>query len=504
MTTDREEGDGFLRTPSGREYPVITRAHSSYNPLQTFHLDAEKHYKQQYADLYFLRLVKLKPAVEGVAAEAWDGFQIAGEAVRRVERVLDVRQGELCWVAGTVYMDMPLKPNILDDISKDHWISAPAPREKYVSSDEEYRVMIEDESGRLRLTGTALQGEMLVTGCVIAVMGTENANGEFEVVDMRFPDLPRQPQRWERDDIDSATAKGAGGEKSREARPEGTKVAILSGLGIKADEAEGLRNDIFMEWLLGEASGENEQAAVGKISRLILAGNSLAEAAPIPSRDELAGKKHSKKYGYDSSTYNPAPTMYLDNLLSTLLPSIPITLIPGATDPANVSLPQQPIHAAMFPQSRAYAAPPGQAQAGMPDWFHSATNPWEGDVDGWRMLGTGGQPVDDIFKYVDGDDRLAMMERMLRWRCVAPTAPDTLWCYPFQDKDQFVLEECPHVFFVGNQPSFETTLISGPAGQTVRLIAVPKFKETGEVVLVDVETLDVECVKFEVFEKGDL
>ena len=46
-------------------------------------------------------------------------MQIAGESVRRVDRVLDVRQGELCWVAGTVYMDMPLKPNILDDISKD-------------------------------------------------------------------------------------------------------------------------------------------------------------------------------------------------------------------------------------------------------------------------------------------------------------------------------------------------------------------------------------------------
>ncbi len=39
--------------------------------------------------------------------------------MRRVERVLDVRQGELCWVAGTVYLELPLKPNILDDISKD-------------------------------------------------------------------------------------------------------------------------------------------------------------------------------------------------------------------------------------------------------------------------------------------------------------------------------------------------------------------------------------------------
>ena len=39
--------------------------------------------------------------------------------MHRVDRVLDVRQGELCWVAGTIYMDMPLKPSILDDISKD-------------------------------------------------------------------------------------------------------------------------------------------------------------------------------------------------------------------------------------------------------------------------------------------------------------------------------------------------------------------------------------------------
>lgn len=79
----------------------------------------------------------LKPAVEEAAREAWEDFQVAedlssyrgasrlsffqvaGEVVHPVERVLDVRQGELCWVVGTIYMDMPLKPNILEDISKD-------------------------------------------------------------------------------------------------------------------------------------------------------------------------------------------------------------------------------------------------------------------------------------------------------------------------------------------------------------------------------------------------
>ena len=34
-----------------------------------------------------------------------------------------MRQGDVCWVAGTIYMDMPLKPNILDDIAKDVSVS---------------------------------------------------------------------------------------------------------------------------------------------------------------------------------------------------------------------------------------------------------------------------------------------------------------------------------------------------------------------------------------------
>lgn len=284
--------------------------------------------------------------------------------------------------------------------------------------------MLEDESGRLRLIGTPLQTNMLVTGCIIAVMGTENADGDFDIVELKVPDLPRQPQRWERDDAAAVLAKG--NTKAEKERKDGGKVAIVSGLGISGDEADSLSLDLLMEFLLGEAGGSAEQEEACRISRLIIAGNSLDESAPLPSSDELSGKKAGKKYGYDSSAYNPAPTIHLDIFLSTLLPSIPITLLPGDSDPANVSLPQQPIHPALFPQSRAYAATPGSEE---PGWFDSVTNPWEGDVDGWRLMGTGGQPVDDVYKYVDGDERLDMMESMLRWRCGAPTAPDTLCMY---------------------------------------------------------------------------
>ena len=285
--------------------------------------------------------------------------------------------------------------------------------------------MLEDESGRLRLLGTPLQLSMLVTGCIIAVMGTENANGDFEIIDIKFPDLPRQPQRWERDEADAELANGETKSKLLEAKDNnaGGKIAILSGLSFSGDAGDTMALDLLMEFLLGEAGGPNTQGEAAKISRLIIAGNSVSEGNPLYDGEEVEGQKSNKKYGYDSAAYNPAPTRQLDDFLATLLPSLPITLMPGENDPANVAMPQQPIHPAIFPRSRNYGPIPDSPGVG---WLDSTTNPWEGDVDGWRLMGNGGQPVDDVFKYVEGDERLEMMENLLRWRCGAPTAPDTL------------------------------------------------------------------------------
>src|SRR5271155_5228188 len=111
--------------------------------------------------------------------------------------------------------------------------------------------MLEDESGRLRLIGDLLANEMLVTGCVIAVMGTENANGDFEVVDIRVPDLPPQPVRWA--SSNSPIANNGSGRKLKKLNLEDEnedknmkenerggagKLAIVSGLGISGISAE--------------------------------------------------------------------------------------------------------------------------------------------------------------------------------------------------------------------------------------------------------------------------
>ena len=66
--------------------------------------------------------------------------------------------------------------------------------------------------------------------------------------------------------------------------------------------------------------------------------------------------------------------------------------------------------------------PGGKPGSTEPGWLDTVTNPWEGEIDGWKVLGTGGQNLDDVFKYVDSDDRLGMMEAMCRWRCCAPAS----------------------------------------------------------------------------------
>ncbi|KAJ5175278.1 uncharacterized protein N7482_001155 [Penicillium canariense] len=531
------EDYGFLRPPSNDEYEPVYRNPSSYHPLHTFRLPmgSDRHYQQQYGDMYFLRLARLKPAVEQVATAAWGELTIAGEHARRVDRVLDVRQGELCWMTGTVYMDMPLKPNILDDLTKENFTSAPPPRRTYAdpSDPSATQIMMEDESGRVLLTGNLLSSTQLATGAIIAALGTETSNGEFEVIDIKVPDLARQPQRWERGEAASADSK----KDDKEASNGQGKIAFVSGLGITGSSSDTLALELLTDYLLGYTGIDGSEDA-SKITRLIIAGNSLgasvtAEAASAGTDNAAKKKLAPKKYGYDASAYNSSPITQLDNFLAEILPSIPVTLMPGEQDPANVSLPQQGIHRAMLPRARAYCAPPPSGDNKEEDvgWFDSVTNPWEGDVEGWRLWGCSGQNVDDVLRYLDfpADDsgpsierddseaRLRIMEAMLRWRCSVPTAPDTIWSYPFQTVDPFVLETCPHIFFTGNQPSFKTTVIEAvvpprldgdtdmtdSAGESsatsVRLLSIPKFRDTGELILVDTESLEVEVIRFGTF-----
>lgn len=88
-----------------------------------------------------------------------------------------------------------------------------------------------------------------------------------------------------------------------------------------------------------------------------------------------------------------------------------------------------------------------------------------------------------------------LAENMMQ-RHLCPTAPDTLACFPYVDKDPFILRETPHLYFVGNQIDFgEQEVVDGD--RTVKVVSVPAFAKTGTIVLINLDTLECSPVSFD-------
>ena len=140
----------------------------------------------QYANIYFARLANLRKAVLAAVTRAW-GKQTP-------VKTLDAEPGSAAVIIGTVYKDMKRKPNVLADMERDLFEDRAEAEDgasnKYCGEGD--RLMIEDESGRIALTGPLVQDCALVTGVVIAVRGTVNEAGELELDDICLPGLPPQ------------------------------------------------------------------------------------------------------------------------------------------------------------------------------------------------------------------------------------------------------------------------------------------------------------------------
>jgi len=204
---------------------------------------------------------------------------------------------------------------------------------------------------------------------------------------------------------------------------------------------------------------------------LVIAGNALVAPEKHPEGILLSHNK--KSFNQTQQAKLVAPLKELDNLLAQLSRSLPVDILPGSNDPTLYVLPQQPFARCLLPKSFQNAT------------FKSVTNPYEFEIEGKTFLGISGQTFQNMEKYMTITDKLNLANQTLEWRHIAPTAPDQLGCYPYYDTDPFVLSQCPHVYFIGNQKEFETKLIEGSDGQRVRIICLPAFADNPIVVLVN-------------------
>ncbi|GJP39955.1 hypothetical protein CLOM_g24269 [Closterium sp. NIES-68] len=561
-------GDAYKRQRATAEYSCQDDA--------PFIITQHKYRSQQFASLYFSRLATLRPVLLAAAREKWPHLPVSS--------VLDLADKGECVVVGTLYKHMKLKPSILQDYGRER-SSAPLVAVgggSVVGADD--TVVLEDERGRVKLVGDVFVPAAWVTGVVVAVRGCEDSKGNFRAMEVLEPGMP-----WQ--DFFPTAAAADTRAAANQANPSLPRyVAFLSGLHLSVPTTtagaaapspppacwraaavpgawrrgccrggrgrHGARGDAagraHRPRALGRGhvhSDEEERLSAG-IVRVVIAGDSCS-FSHLPH--SLHDTVNSTSLMHRDARAMAAPVKALDTFLAELSAAVPVDVMPGECDPANYSLPQQPLHPCLLPLAsrrasviratnphhftlggvrflgtsgqnihdmgrlclarllRTPSRPAAAAAAGAADADASAA----GDAGGVSSSGGGkAEPMEGVERQEEGSkgregsaeegrgdegegreaeeeaDVLELMQRCLEWRHIAPSAPDTLGVYPFQLDDPFVLTTCPHVFFAGNQPRFATRLVRGPQKQVVLLVAIPKFSETCQAVLVDLDSLE--------------
>lgn len=478
----------FLRPPTAEELqqvPISSRVPSQKHRAsveykshdQRFTLKKTQ-YTQQFSHIYQRRLNKLQNPVREAAQRRW------GDETPLCERLVQMRSGETWACVGTVFKAMRLKPSVLEEYKEERGISAAilVPAGHFAAEDD--TLYLEDNSGRIALIGgTAMPAQDFCTGAVLAVKGVVQPGGQLEVEDWCPAGLPMQPPPPSPNHV----------------AENGEMVMLVSGL-LSGGSHDPLPTRLMLDYLAAYVGGEGDHDAASKIVRVIVCGDSVAEAkgVPPPSAAEKGKNKRNKLTASHQHALG-APLRECDRELAQIAAAAPVDVMPGSSDPAIFTLPQQPLHPLLFPLATQYGGT-----------LKLVTNPHEAWIGGRLFLGNSGQVLADMEKYMipdetDSDTRtdrgewgVRILSQLLELRHMAPTAPDTLGCYPFVTDDPFVLEECPHVFFSGNCETFGTSYVEGSEGQKVRVICVPSFSSTGQAVLVNLTTLECELLSFNV------
>lgn len=414
----------------------------------------------QYFPYYQARITEMRNMIENNAKCRWKDNKIVklhdlGETSED--------QDKQVIIVGTLFKQMILQPSILKEVSEENQLMPQPILERFTSEDDALWLQDGDES--IMLKGNIDVGTH-VTGICLALLGHEEDDASrFVVEDVCFCQL--EP-------------------KESIPTPLSTDkyVAFISGLGFSKncytikDWNRGI--SIFTSLINGELS--DKYAVKGSaIARVIIAGNCIGKnARKEESESEIDNKTPWNKKIKSNTT---EATKLIDDFIARLGTFIDVDIMPGELDPTNQLIPQQALHHCILPKSFKL------------NTVRSVTNPYSIELDGLNFLGTSGQNVKSIKQYSTMTESITIMHRMIDWAHIAPTAPDTLYCYPYCDQDPFVLTKMyPDVYFVGNQVNFNSNTIEAPNGQKVLLVSIPDFESTYSCVLVNLKNLSCEMI----------
>ncbi|KAJ8932497.1 hypothetical protein NQ314_014617 [Rhamnusium bicolor] len=391
---------------------TIERVSVNYKNLSQKFSEQTSDYNKQYCGIYLARLKEMETLLRKRIEIKWGDRH----PIIKLHKLAE-EQYDKCVVIAMLFKDQKLKPSILKQLAEATKLT-PQPILHHFTDDSD-QLFIEDELQRYQLLGT-LNGKNLVTGIACALLGTDMGKGKFMVEDYVFAGYRPQVE------IPLFS--------------EDIFVIFLSGLDFVNHQNFIPNLELCIHWLSGML-GDDE--TVSRIARIIIAGNSMRTKA---EKQKLTMMMTSRIVESQDSIES---VKTFDYFLLQLCQLVDVDVMPGENDPSNHILPQKPMHYCMFPQSAVYKS------------LNQVPNPYFCSLDELKIFGTSGQPVRDIMRFSEVTDPLDALEYCLKWNHLAPSAPDTLGCFPYYDKDPFIIDDCPHVLFAGNQTEFSTRIVTG-------------------------------------------
>ena len=492
---------------------MTTRTTTSYEAQYQRFVLSNKDYGQQFCHMYSQRISQMKEMLSGCIKE----WQEKDSKLQLLPHIIDSESQveEDCIIVGTLYKEMENKPSIIDDYADGGGVGLGKKNIKGVrnfTSDSD-SLILEDDSGRAKLKGMENVTGDLVTGVTIAVLGQVGSDGLFHVKDWKSSGETLKSQNDSSNSSSSSSSRSSNEKRS---------ILLVSGLEIGSEDTSLVSVQLLIDFISGRLGGENEKNISKSIVRVIIAGDSMKHVDKNISIDRFSNPTESKKLVQENELQQAHISRKTDTIIAQIAATCPIDIMPGMNDPANFAMPQQPIHSCLLPQSARFST------------TGFVTNPYQAKFDNTCVvLGHSGQPIHDMILQVneyrenDNNDNnemeidnnnegssndnkensdtkkntkskstINLLKKSLQWGHIAPTAPDSLSCYPYLKEDPFVMEDAPDIFFAGNQDQYESDTFTNKIGHTTRIICVPSFKTTHQVVLVDLDTLESTPITF--------
>lgn len=418
-------------------------------PTQKMAQEATFHpYQRQYSHVYAQRLAMLKPRCLQTAQAHVEKKK---DNVVMVDRVLELREKVASIIVGTLV--------------KEHDDASESPLLKNHKSRPHETLYLEDESGRVTLATEDIH--QWCTGVVVAVQGTVQDGGILHVEHFHKP--APAPLASLPSDVSL--------EPSSAAPSSPPHLLLVSGLECGNPNVNSLPRDMLLAYLEGQLSVK----AGAKVCRVLVAGGSTSRA-------------EASEFGVKE----------LDAWLAQLCAAgLPVDVLPGQNDPTTANWPQRPLHTSLLKYSSGTFSTP---------LLFRTPNPYASGVGDKYVVATDGRNVQDLqqslLKRADPEkmteeefvpySELEALQQTLEWAHICPTGPDSVPTMPHTETDPMVMEETPHLYVAGNCGAFDTQMVNiGDGNLQSRLVCIPKFSETGEAVLVNLETLDCEILRFE-------